>query len=116
MLERVLGDFDEKSLAKKVIGSLIGAIVFYVFMWSTGTIEEPILYFFFSFWFAAGIIYGINVMRVLMSGSYVVEGFMAKSFMFIFAFGIGIIAGGVFCAIDILRGIIYLVMKKKEEK
>ena len=116
MLERVLGNFDEKSLAKKAIGGLIGAVILCLIMGTTGNLEEPVLYFFLSFWISAGIVYGINVIRSLMSGSYMADGFMAKWLVFTFALVIGVIAGGILFAIDIVRWIIYLVAKKKADK
>ena len=82
----------------------------------SGNLEEPVLYFFFSFWLAVGIIYGINVIRSIMSGCYMTEDFMAKWLVLGVALIIGVIAGGILFAIDIVRWVVYLVAKKKEEK
>lgn len=78
MLERVLGNFDEKSLVKKAIGGIIGAVIVCLSLGISGNLEEPVLYFFFSFWLAVGIIYGVNVIRSIMSGCYMTERFYGK--------------------------------------
>ena len=116
MLERVLGNFDEKSLVKKAIGGIIGAVIVCLSLGISGNLEEPVLYFFFSFWLAVGIIYGVNVIRSIMSGCYMTEDFMAKWLVLGVALIIGVIAGGILFAIDIVRWVVYLVAKKKEEK
>lgn len=95
MLERVLGNFDEKSLVKKAIGGIIGAVIVCLSLGMSGNLEEPVLYFFFSFWLAVGIIYGINVIRSIMSGCYMTEDFMAKWLVLGVALIIGVIAGGI---------------------
>ena len=114
--ERVLGNFDEKSLVKKAIGGIIGAVIVCLSLGISGNLEEPVLYFFFSFWLAVGIIYGVNVIRSIMSGCYMTEDFMAKWLVLGVALIIGVIAGGILFAIDIVRWVVYLVAKKKEEK
>ena len=116
ILERVLGNFDEKSLVKKAIGGIIGAVIVCLSLGVSGNLEEPVLYFFFSFWLAVGIIYGINVIRSIMSACYMTEDFMAKWMVLGVALIIGVITGGILFAIDIVRWGVYLVAKKKEEK
>ena len=55
------------------IVGIIGAVIVCLSLGISGNLEEPVLYFFFSFWLAVGIIYGVNVIRSIMSGCYIIQ-------------------------------------------